>query len=198
MFFPHRQCIECEGHDTLPNSQKIPAMYAVLMDKALFKILLTMLSSKNTDVDDILFNKGSNRSRSASFGQVKIHAQPVQSATFQHRITKMQQQQQQQQQQQILKRKRALSTSSAEDHLLTPNKSMKLMRSPMQKVCGDFNKIATSGSNGPALPSLSGGQGQTQVHLNSSLDINFSVLAAMIFYSVFQYLEQWPAVFVKL
>ena len=86
----------------------------------------------------------------------------------------------------MAKRKRALSSSSAED--LTPNKSMKLMRSPMQQG-KEFNKVAPS--NGPALPALAG-------PMHSSLDINFSVLAAVVFYSVFQYLEQWPAVFVRL
>jgi hypothetical protein len=214
-----RQCIAGEGHETLPPSHKIPAMHALLMDKSLFKIFLTMLSSKCTDVNNVLAK--SNRGRSASFGQVKINAKPVQSTTFQNRMSKNQLQQQQQQQQQLMtnrkralsissaedvapfqsrmaknqlqqqqqlmaKRKRALSSSSAED--LTPNKSMKLMRSPMQQG-KEFNKVAPS--NGPALPALAG-------PMHSSLDINFSVLAAVVFYSVFQYLEQWPAVFVRL
>jgi hypothetical protein len=176
-----RQCIAGEGHETLPPSHKIPAMHALLMDKSLFKIFLTMLSSKCTDVNNVLAK--SNRGRSASFGQVKINAKPVQSTTFQNRMSKNQLQQQQQL---MAKRKRALSSSSAED--LTPNKSMKLMRSPMQQG-KEFNKVAPS--NGPALPALAG-------PMHSSLDINFSVLAAVVFYSVFQYLEQWPAVFVRL
>ena len=188
-------------------------MRALLTDKSLFKIFLTMLSFKCTDAKDILSKEGKNRSRAASFGQVKSSAKPVQSATtFQNRMAKKQlhhgQQTQQQQHPQRhpasiphrnpqigANRKRALSTSSGDDfNLSTPKKSLKMMRSPMQQG-KEFNK--TPVSTGPTLPVL-GSQGQGQAQVQISLDINFSVLSAIVFYSVFQYLEQWPAVFIRL
>ena len=177
--------MEDENCTTLPSRDKIPAMHALLTDRTLFKIFLSMLSSKCIDADDILSNDGDKRGRSASFGHVKINAKPVQSTPLQNMMAKKQTQQQQQQ---MSGRKRAMSSSSTEDH--TPHKMMKVMRSPMQQG-GEIIKGPIG--NGPTMPALGG-----QMPMQSLLGINFSVLAAVIFSSVFQYLEQWPAVFIKL
>ena len=118
----------------MPSRDKIPAMHALLTDRTLFKIFLSMLSSKCIDADDILSNDGDKRGRSASFGHVKINAKTVQSTPLQNMMAKKQTQQQQQ----MSGRKRAMSSSSTEDH--TPHKMMKVMRSPMQQG-GEIIKV---------------------------------------------------------
>ena len=185
MIFP-RQYIDSKSWATLPISE-LPAISSILTDKELFKVFLNMLSSRPLETEFSSHNKA--KGESASMGNVKLNAKavPVQSTPLQNLITKKQQQQFTSNNY----RKRALSTSSTEDGIhLTPNKTMKLMKSPMQQG-KEFSKISTSNGPGPVLPSLGGDS-------HSSLDINFAVLAAVIFFSVLQYLDQWPAIFVRL
>jgi integrator complex subunit 1 len=169
--------MEQRNEPSFPSLEDIPAMRAILEDKVMFKVFLSMLSSKTSDDSNI---------RSPSLGQIKTCARPVQSIPLQNVIATKQYQQQQQRN----GRKRAFSSSSADDSLLmTPNKSMKMTKSPMQHGKDIFKLSAL---NVPTIPVL-GVQG-----IPSSPDTNFSVLAAVIFYSVLRYVDQWPSIFLKL
>jgi len=162
-------------------------MGAVLTDKDLFTVFLSMLSSKRTSTST---EGNDQRGRSGSFGQMKLTAKAVQSTPLQIKL-------QQLQFQSNSGRKRKMSCSSADDaslSLLTPNasKNLKMMKSPiMQQQGKEYMKVPLPNSS-LGLPSIGAPSSQ------SLLDINFSVVAAVIFYSVFRHLDQWPAIFVRM
>jgi len=146
----------------------------------------------------MLTNKtsGEDSARAPPLGQNKTNARAAQSIPLQN-VMAVKQQTPQQQEQRLKSsgRKRAFSSTSTDDNtsLLSP-KSMKMTKSPMQHGT-DYIKTPTL--NGPTLPAL-GGPGGQNGQVSSSLEINFSVLASVVFYSVLRYVDQWPAVFLKL
>ena len=161
-------------------------MRAILEDKTIFKIFLSMLTNKTL---------GDDSAKAVSLGQVKTSARAVQSIPLQNVMTvKQQTPQPQEQRQKTSGRKRAFSSTSVEDNTSTP-KSMKMMKSPMPH---GTDCVKTPILNGPTFPALGVQGGQSAQISSSSLEINFSVLASVIFYSVLRYVDQWPAVFLKL
>ena len=146
----------------------------------------------------MLTNKtlGDDSAKAVSLGQVKTSARAVQSIPLQNVMTvKQQTPQPQEQRQKTSGRKRAFSSTSVEDNTSLTPKSMKMMKSPMPH---GIDCIKTPILNGPTLPALGVQGGQSGQISSSSLEINFSVLASVVFYSVLRYMDQWPAVFLKL
>lgn len=98
----------------------------------------------------------------------------------------------------INNRKRSLSGSAASE-FETPNKIAKVVLSPLGGERKDYNK---GGNVGPSL-SLPLLQSNTPNVSNvssspSSSSANLAMLAVITFYSAFQYLDQWPPIFVKM
>lgn len=166
--------------DTFPSINEIPAMRAIMEDSKLFKIFLSMLSSKPMDAQNNNSNHTSMGGKSSpvpSFGQMK----------------NMTSNKMMQSDQKLLGRKRSLSTNSEGGSVnLSPSRKAFKMKSPLQNGKESI-RIPVTGSGSSALAPPLGHYGKS-----STLDMNFSVLAAVIFQMTFRYMRHWPAIFMKL
>lgn len=167
-------------HDTFPSINEIPAMRAIMEDSKLFKIFLSMLSSKPMDAQNSNSNHTSMGGKSSpvpSFGQMKNTTSNKMMQTDQT----------------LLSRKRSLSTNSEGGSVnLSPSRKAFKMKSPLQNGKESI-RIPVTGSGSSALVPPLGHYGKS-----STLDVNFSVLAAVIFQTTFRYMRHWPAIFMKL
>jgi hypothetical protein len=172
-----RITIEQDGRTEFPSAREIPAFSLLLKDRKLFKIFLAMLRSKSlrndTATPPII-------SRAGSFGLKKN----AQSANGPQRISK----QKSTQHLNGESKKRSLTGSISG----APGKMAKMMRSPHTDR-KEYVKGAGLGTT-MAVPTLS----SNTTSSSSSVTANFAVLSVITFYSVFQYLDQWPTIFIKM
>lgn len=178
----NRTTIEQYDKDNFPPPEKIPAISLLLQDRKLFQIFLSMLRSKGTKNETTPSPSIKRNGAGNAFGLKKNMIQPMRQLNKHPKSQKNLNG--------VESRKRSLSGSAVNDFDIPNSKKAKLMRSPivdrkeysMGKNLGSVMPIPLMNSNTAS---------------SSSLTANFAVLAVITFYSAFQYLDQWPAILVK-
>ena len=161
---------------TFPSEEKLPAINLLFHDRALFSKIISMLRSKSSGGESQqIISKTNSFGMKPSAPSQSQHPVHETKRNGGHQITPE-------------SRKRTLSLNSEVD---TPSRKIpKLMISPQHEK-KDKHKGGASFGSSISLPLTSNAPTPA-----SSITINFSVLAAMILYASFQYLDQWPPVLV--
>lgn len=162
---------------TFPSEEMLPAINLLFHDRALFSKIMSMLRSKSSGGESQQIISKTN-----SFGMkpsVPSQSQHPVNGTKRfggHQITPE-------------SRKRTLSHNGEVD---TPSRKIPKLTISPQHEKRDIHKGGAGFGSSISLPLTSNAPNPA-----SAVTANFSVLAAMILYSSFQYLDQWPPVLVE-